>query len=151
MRAQARRRTVTRVRLTKRLLTAAFTAALLCPTTAAMGNPPDGDWTYIRKDHFKHYACKQKGKDGFTVKTATFLNGDAKAIELGIGAYTALARSSNKRLIDERTSTAWRNDYVRTTLRGAEASDRLWMQGAYYGPAEPWSDGFSVRRLTRCD
>ena len=151
MRAQARRRTVTGVRLTKRLLAAAFAAALLCPTTAATANPPDGDWTYIRKDHFKHYACKQKGKDGFTVKTATFLNGDAKAIELGIGAYTALARSSNKRLIDERTSTAWRNDYVRTTLRGAEASDRLWMQGAYYGPAAPWSDGFSVRRLTRCD
>ena len=136
--------------MTTRLLAAASAAALLCPTTAAMANPPDGDWTYIRKDHFKHYACKQKGKDGFTVKTATFLNGDAKAIELGIGAYTALARSSNKRLIDERTSTAWRNDYVRTTLRGAEASDRLWMQGAYYGPAEPWSDGFSVRRLTRC-
>ena len=137
--------------MTKRLLAAASAAALLCPTTAAMANPPDGDWTYIRKDHFKHYACKQKGKDGFTVKTATFLNGDTKAIELGIGAYTALARSSNKRLIDERTSTAWRNDYVRTTLRGAEASDRLWMQGAYYGPAEPWSDGFAVRRLTRCD
>jgi len=136
--------------MTTRLLAAASVAALLCPTTAAMANPPDGDWTYIRKDHFKHYACKQKGKDGFTVKTATFLNGDAKAIELGIGAYTALARSSNKRLIDERTSTAWRNDYVKTTLRGAEASDRLWMQGAYYGPAEPWSDGFSVRRLTRC-
>ena len=39
------------------------------------------------------------------------------------------------------------NDYVRTTLRGAENSD---MQGAYYGPAAPWSDGFAVRRLTRC-
>ena len=118
------------------------------PTAAA--NPPAGDWTYLRKDHFKHYACKQKGKDGFTIKTATFLNGDDEAIGLGIGAYTTLARGSNKKLIDERTSAAWRNDYVRTTLRGAESSDRLWMQGAYYGPAEPWSDGVAVRRLTRC-
>jgi hypothetical protein len=136
--------------MTKRLLAAAA-AILLSPTATAMANPPAGDWTYIRKDAFKHYACKKKAKDGFTVKTATFLNGDAKAVGLGIGAYTALARSSNKRLIDERTSTAWRDDYVRTTLRGAENSDRLWMQGAYYGPAEPWSDGFSVRRLARCD
>jgi hypothetical protein len=100
-----------------RLLLIALAAALLAPTAAALASPPAGDWTYIRKDHFKHYACKKKSKDGFTVKTATFLNGDAKAIEYGIGAYTALARSSNKRLIDERTSTAWRDDYVRTTLR----------------------------------
>jgi hypothetical protein len=134
----------------KRLLVALAAAILVGPAATAVANPPDGDWTYVRKDHFKHYACKQKGKSGYTVKTATFLNGDARAVELGIGAYTALARSSNKRLVDERTSTAWRNDYVRTTLRGAAQSDRLWMQGAYYGPPEPWSDGFSVRRLKRC-
>lgn len=137
--------------MTKRLLAAAATAVLLSSAATAVANPPDGDWTYIRKDHFKHYACKKKAKGGgFTIKTATYLNGDTQAIELGIGAYTVLARSSNKRLVDERTSTAWRNDYVRTTLRDAESSDRLWMQGAYYGPAAPWSDGFSVRRLKRC-
>jgi hypothetical protein len=149
MRRPAAGRTVTAVRFL--LLLAAAAAILGSPTASALANPPDGDWTSVRKDAFKHYACKKKAKNGFTVKTATFLNGDDKAVELEIGAYTALARSSNKRLIDERTSTAWREGYIRTTLRGADASDRLWMQGAYYGPAAPWSDGFPVRRLTRCD
>lgn len=135
--------------MTSRLIAALVAALLLAPATAA-ASPPAGDWTYLRKDAFKHYACKQKGKEGWTVRTATYLNGDTKAIANEIGAYAALARSSNTRLIDERTSTAWRNEYVRTTLRGAEATDRLWVQGAYYGPAEPWSDGFPVRRLTRC-
>ncbi len=121
---------------------------ILAPSASAQA--PGGDWTYVRKDAFKHYACKQDGKDGLTVKTATFLNGDDKAIGYGIGAYTAIARGSNKRLIDTNTSVAWRGDFIRTTLRGADASDRLWMQGAYYGPSEPWSDGFPVRRLTRC-
>ena len=36
------------------------------------------------------------------------------------------------------------------SMRGAENDDRLWVQGAYYGPAEPWSDGRSVQRITRC-
>lgn len=136
--------------MTKHLPAAALAALLLAPATAA-ANPPAGDWTYLRKDHFKHYACKQKGKDGYTIKTATYLNGDDDAIGYGIGAYAALARGSNKKLVAERTSAAWRNEYVRTILRGAENSDRLWVQGAYYGPAEPWSDGVAVRRLTRCD
>jgi len=135
--------------MTRRLLLAAAAALLLAPATAA-ANPPAGDWTYLRKDHFKHYACKQKGKNGITVKTATYLNGDTKAIEYEIGAYATIARGSNKKLIDSRTSDAWRNEYVRMTLRGAQASDRLWVQGAYYGPAEPWSDGVTVRRLANC-
>jgi hypothetical protein len=133
-----------------RALLAAAVAILLAPATAA-ANPPAGDWTYLRKDAFKHYACKQKGKSGWTVKTATYLNGDDQAVGLGIGAYAALARGSNKRLAEERNSTAWRSDYIRMNLRGAESSDRIWVQGAYYGPAEPWSDGVTVRRLTRCD
>jgi hypothetical protein len=136
--------------MTRRLIAAAVAAGLLLVPSAAAADPPAGDWTYVRKDHFKHYACKQDGKDGLTIKTATFLNGDDQAVGLGIGAYTTIARGSNKKLIDSRTSTAWRGGYVRTNLRGAENSDRLWMQGAYYGPAEPWSDGFAVRRLERC-
>jgi hypothetical protein len=136
--------------MTKNFIAAALATLLLAPATAA-AHPPAGDWTYLRKDHFKHYACKQKGKDGYTIKTATYLNGDDDAIGYGIGAYAALARGSNKRLVEERTSAAWRNEYVRLILRGAENSDRLWVQGAYYGPAEPWSDGVTVRRLTRCD
>lgn len=135
--------------MTTRLLLAAAAALLLAPATA-VANPPAGDWTYLRKDAFRHYACKQKGKAGITVKTATFLNGDTKAIEYDIGAYATIARGSNKRLIDQRTSVAWRNDYVRMTLRGAQNTDRVWVQGAYYGPAAPWSDGVTVRRLAGC-
>ena len=37
------------------------------------------------------------------------------------------------------------------TLRNGRLTDRLWMQGAYYGPADPWSDGFAVKKLVRCD
>jgi hypothetical protein len=134
----------------RRLLVAAVVVGCaLAP--AASARSPEGDWTYVRKDAFRHYACKQKGEGGhWKVKTATFWNRDQMAIDEGIGAYTAIARGSDERLVSSRTSTAWKDGYVRTTLRGAEASDRLWMQGSYYGPAEPWSDGISVRRLVRC-
>ena len=129
------------------------TLALFCVApTAALAQAPAGDWTYIRKDAFKHYACKDKADGGrWTVKTATYLNGDDVAVKEGIGAYTAIARSSDDNVVARKTSTAWKGGYIRTTLRGAESSDRLWMQGAYYGPSEPWSDGFTVRRLDRCD
>jgi hypothetical protein len=134
-----------------RLLLATLAFVCLAPA-AALAQAPDGDWTYIRKDHFKHYACKQKAEGGaWTVKTATYLNGDDVAVKEGIGAYTAIARGSNDNVVTSKTSTAWKGGYIRTTLRGAESTDRLWMQGAYYGPAEPWSDGFTVRRLDRCD
>lgn len=134
-----------------RLLLATLACFCLAPA-AAFAQAPDGDWTYIRKDAFKHYACKQKADGGrWTVKTATYLNHDKIAIDEGIGAYTVIARGSNDGVVTSKSSKAWKDDYVRTTLRGAESSDRLWMQGAYYGPAEPWSDGFTVRRLDRCD
>jgi hypothetical protein len=135
-----------------RLLLATLACFCLAPAAVAAAQAPDGDWSYIRKDAFKHYACKQKAEGGgWTVKTATYLNGDKVAVKEGIGAYTAIARGSNDDVVAKKTSTAWKGDYVRTTLRGAESSDRLWMQGAYYGPSEPWSDGFTVRRLDRCD
>ena len=28
--------------------------------------------------------------------------------------------------------------------------DRLWVQGSYYGPAKPWSDGTRIAAITRC-
>jgi hypothetical protein len=133
-----------------RLLLATLALFCLAPA-AAFAQAPDGDWTYIRKDAFKHYACKDKAEGGrWTVKTATYLNGDKVAVKEGIGAYTTIARGSNDNLVASKTSKAWKGGYIRTTLRNAESSDRLWMQGAYYGPAEPWSDGFTVRRLDRC-
>ena len=54
-------------------------------------------------------------------------------------------------VVTHRNSKDWSGHYARTTLRNVRSSDRLWMQGAYYGPVEPWSDGFAVSKLKRCD
>jgi len=53
--------------------------------------------------------------------------------------------------VTHRTSAAWSGHYVRTTLRNTRLTDHLWMQGAYYGPSDPWSDGLAVKKLVRCD
>jgi len=57
----------------------------------------------------------------------------------------------DKATVSERQSTAWSGGWIFTKLKGARADDRVWVQGAYYGPTEPWSDGVRVGRLTRCD
>ena len=132
------------------LLAAVLLPALAAP--AASANPPDGDWTLVRKDAFKHYACKSPGKgDTVKLRLATWFNGDDEAVGLGIGLYAAVARGSNGNLVAERSPSDWSGGYIRTTVKGVQTSDRLWMQGAYYGPAEPWSDGRRVTRITRCD
>ena len=74
-------------------------AALL---TVALASPPgDADyWTYVRKDAFKHYACKTKEKDGeYTVRTAAYDNGN----NTEPGVYTAIARGSNKNVVTLRS------------------------------------------------
>lgn len=121
-------------------------------TVPAVAGPPKGDWTFLRKDAFLHYACKAKdGRNGkWQIRTATWINGNHDAIEHGIGAYAALARGSNRNLVAERSQTNWNGGYIRMRVSGARQTDRLWMQGAYYGPAEPWSDGYRVARITRC-
>ena len=136
-----------------RLLTALIaTAAVLVPAAPAAAGPPPGDWTYLRHDVFRHYACKAKGADEgrWRVRTATWVNGHQDAIDQGIGAYAALARGGNDDVARQQDSTAWNGGYVRMTLRGALRTDRLWVQGSYYGPAEPWSDGVRVSRIRRC-
>ncbi len=134
------------------LLAIAAVIATLAPAAVpAAANPPPGDWTFVRKDAFKHYACKQRGQGGdWRIKTATWFNNSTAQTKYGIGVYVALARGSNKNLVSTRSPDNWSNGYIRTLLRGAEDSDRLWMQGAYYGPSEPWSDGYSVKKLVRC-
>ena len=135
----------------RRLLAAALLTAVVAPP-AALAQAPGEDWTYVRKDAFKHYACRTKESDGdYTVRTATFDNGKQDAVDQGIGAYTAIARGSDKNVVTHRTSAAWSGHYVRTTLRNTRLTDHLWMQGAYYGPSDPWSDGFAVKKLVRCD
>jgi hypothetical protein len=106
----------------------------------------------VRKDAFKHYACKSPGMgDTVKLRLATWFDGDDEAVGQGIGLYAAVARGSNGNLVAERSLTDWSGGYIRTTVKGVRTSDRLWMQGAYYGPAEPWSDGRRVTRITRCD
>jgi hypothetical protein len=131
-----------------RTLLAAVVLALLLAAPAAAA--PPGDWTYLRKDAYRHWACKSPGKgDRFQVRTATL--GTADGIAQGIGIWAVVTRGGNKATVSERESTAWSGGWIFTTLRGARASDRVWVQGAYYGPTEPWSDGVRVERLTRCD
>ena len=106
-------------------LTAAATviaAACIAPA-AASAQAPAGDWTFIRKDAFRHYACKDKAEKGrWNVKTATYFNGKDDAVEMGIGAYAAIARGSNKNLVTSRDSAAWKGGYIRFTLRGVAES-----------------------------
>jgi hypothetical protein len=137
--------------LTRRrcLLSIVAALALLGAIVAPAGaDPPPGDWTLVNKDQYRHYACKQKLRaGGWGLKTATRY---AKGAPRDVGVYLALARGSNRNLVVERTSNDRENGYIRTFLRGARQSDRLWMQAAAYGPVDPWSDGFPVRRITRC-
>ena len=133
-----------------RALLAAAVLALLAAAPAAAA--PPGDWTYLRKDNFRHWACKSPGKgDRFQVRTATSINGHDEAIGYGIGIWAVITRGGNKATVSERQSTAWSGGWIFTKLKGARADDRVWVQGAYYGPTEPWSDGVRVGRLTRCD
>jgi hypothetical protein len=137
--------------MTRRI--AALTLGLFLLSVApALAQPPEGDWTYLHKDAFKHYACKQKGavKGKWRIRTSTYIDDSQDAIEYGIGAYAALARGGNRNVVASRDSVNWQDGYIFMSMRGAESSDRLWVQGAYYGPSQPWSDGRSVRRITRC-
>jgi hypothetical protein len=127
----------------------ALAVSLLAALPAAAA--PPGDWTYLRKDAFRHWACKSPGKgDRFRVRTATQdPRGDAAG--QGIGVWAVVTRGGNKAEVSERQSKAWNAGWLFTTLKGAREDDRVWVQGAYYGPTEPWSDGVRVGRLTRCD
>ena len=126
-----------------RALLAAAVLALLAAAPAAAA--PPGDWTYLRKDNFRHWACKSPGKgDRFQVRTATSINGHDEAIGYGIGIWAVITRGGNKATVSERQSTAWSGGWIFTKLKGARADDRVWVQGAYYGPTEPWSDGVRV-------
>jgi hypothetical protein len=131
-----------------RALLAAVLLALVAAAPAA-AKPPDGDWTFVRKDSYVHYACKQVGKGGgLQVRTASWYNGKSDMIR-EYPADAAIASGSNKDA-DYRSTKRWVGGFARITFRGVSASDRLWMQADGYGPPEPWSDGYRVARLTDC-
>ena len=134
----------------RRLL--AFTLLAVClPVPAAVAEAPQGDWTFVRKDAFRHYACRYEVKGHWNVRTATDW-GERRAEVLAnkTMSYAALARGSNKDVPVEAYSKGWSGGYARTVLRDARLTDRLWVQIATYGPPQPWSDGFAVKRLARC-
>jgi hypothetical protein len=132
------------------IATGAVALGLVCALALpAAAKPPPGDWTLVRNDGVKHYACRAPAKGDFwRIRTATWWNGRRSMLEQGV--YVALARGSNRNIVTQRNSDKWEKGYIRFSLRGARLSDRLWMQSAGYGPVEPWSDGKVVRRLTRC-
>ena len=132
-------------------LIVAAVALLGLPVASAAADPPGDDdhWTFLHSDPFKHYACKQKqDADRWRVKTATM--GRKDGIKEGIGVYAVIARGSNENRVRERSSNDWNGSWIYLSVRGVEASDRLWIQAAAYGPAEPWSDGRRVGGLKRC-
>lgn len=132
------------------LLLAALSTACL-PVPAAVAQAPQGDWTLVNKDGFRHYACRYTVKGDWAVRTATSW-GDKRddVLKYGFDTYAALARGSNDNVAEQANSKSWSGGYARTVLRDARLTDRLWVQIATYGPAEPWSDGFTVKRITRC-
>lgn len=122
-------------------------------TQAASAKPPAGaSWTFLRKDAFPHYACKvwKPQARRWNVYTATWFAGRRFAVREGIGAYAALARGSNRRVVASNQTGKWPGTHIRFLLPGAVGTDRVWVQGAYYGPPAPWSNGVSVRRIGNC-
>lgn len=125
--------------------------AVCLPVPVAAAEAPKGDWTFIRQDGYRHYACRDKVKGDWVVRTATSWGNRRDDVEkYELQTYTALARGSNENVPEQANGKTWSGGYARTVLRDARLTDRLWMQIAVYGPAEPWSDGFTVRRLKRC-
>ena len=140
----------------RRLLAAVvLTAAVVPPSAASAQAPGDADyWSYIRKDAFKHYACRTKEKDGdYTVRTASFDNGNAGRGRPGIGVYTAIARGSEQERRDppdaRRRGAAHyaRDDAAQHALRPTGSGCRA----PTTARSDPWSDGFTVNKLVRCD
>lgn len=137
------------------LVAASLVAAAPASADSPYNHPmPPGNWTFVRADAYLHYACKipMSGAYGpvYRIKTATWSNG-SNAPSLGIGVYAVTSRHSDATIIDSTTNTGWLYGYNGNELwASAWYADRLWIQGAYYGPARPWTDGFPVAWLTNC-
>lgn len=133
----------------KRVLAPLLAAAAVTAPAAAQADAP----TRVRSDAFRHYACKERHRaDGpWWVRTLSQIGDNPSAEKYDIGVYAAITRGGNDRIVVRRTASRWRNGEIRLTLRDVRGDDRLWIQGAYYGPADPWSDGFRVSRLRLCD
>ncbi|MDA0185350.1 hypothetical protein OJ997_33905 [Solirubrobacter phytolaccae] len=136
--------------LFRRVLLVALIVACL-PVPAAVAQAPQGDWTFVREDGYRHYACRYKVKGDWAVRTATSWGKLREDVEkYDFQTYASLARGSNENVPVEANSKSWSGGYARIVLRDARLTDRLWVQLAAYGPPAPWSDGFTVKRLKVC-
>ena len=131
-----------------RLLLATALLVLVAAAPAA-ARPPGGDWTFVRKDSYVHYACKREGNNGgLQVKTATWFNGKGQMIR-EFPADATIARGGNQNTTSKSTKR-WVEGFAFMTFKGVGAGNRLWMQSDGYGPPDPWGDGVRVARLTDC-
>jgi hypothetical protein len=122
---------------------------------ASAAAPPGGNWTFVRQDAYVHYACKipMSGAYGpvYLIKTASWYNGNSAAVSQGIGVYAATSRYSDAAIVDQVSNPSWLYGFNGNQLwASAWYPDRLWIQGAYYGPASPWTNGFPVAWLVNC-
>lgn len=116
---------------------------------------PPGHWTLVRQDAFIHYACKvpMSGAFGpvYRIHTRTWYNGERWAMDSGMGVSVVTTRFSDSNIIDVTTSHGWLYGYSGSEVwASAYYSDRLWIQGAYYGPSAPWTHGKPVKDLVNC-
>lgn len=124
------------------------------PSASADTRPP-GSWTQVRSDVYVHYACKTWVPNAtfgalYRVKTLTNFNGDYRAMQ-SFGTYAAVARGSNANVVAQVSNNGWYYGWNGNELwASALLGDRLWIQGAYYGPARPWTDGYPVAALANC-
>ena len=121
---------------------------------APFGHPmPGGNWTFVRGDAYLHYACKTLIPDSpygalYRVHTATWHNDGWTEP----GVYATISRYSDANVIHSVNQRGWLYGFAGTNslLSSAILPDRLWIQGAYYGPPRPWTDGISVASLRTC-
>jgi hypothetical protein len=123
-------------------------------TTASAAAPPGGNWTFVRQDAYVHYACKipMSGAYGpvYRIKTASWYNGSSGP-QQGIGVTVIVTRYSDTAIVDQVTNPSWLYGYNGNQVwASAWYPDRVWIQGAYYGPPRPWTDGFPVASLVNC-
>lgn len=146
-------------------LTAWLLAILVTPALVLVASPahaeddpfdhpmPGGNWTFVRGDAYLHYACKEPIPSSpygalYRVHTATWHN-DAWTEP---GVWAVITRNRNDNVIHDVNQTGWLYGFAGThsLLASAILPDRLWIQGSYYGPVQPWNGGTPVASLATC-
>jgi len=119
----------------------------------AAAGPPDGQWTKVHEDMFEHYACKEKVSGSpygplWLVRTMTWVNGQE---EYAAGIYAAIVRQPGTRIVNQINKDRWFYGWIGTdSLYGSMfRDDRIYIQGAYYGPPD-YGRAIRVGSLRTC-